>query len=99
MKSLHEIVKILNEYKEELARKYKIKEMRIFGSYVKGKQKDSSDVDIIVEFEEIPTFVEFIRLQEELNELLDMKVDLLTEESISPFIKPYIKESLTIWKL
>lgn len=99
MKSLHEIVKILNEYKEELARKYKIKEMRIFGSYVKGKQKDSSDVDIIVDFEEIPTFVEFVRLQEELDRLLNMKVDLLTEESISPFIKPYIKESVTIWKL
>ena len=98
MKSLREILEILNENKRELVEKYRIKEMKIFGSYSRGQQKDSSDVDIIVVFEETPTFVEFIRLQEELNKLLDVKVDLLTEESISPFIKPYIKEVVTVWK-
>jgi len=63
--------------------KYKIKEIKIFGSYAKGEQKETSDIDIIVDFEEIPTFIEFVKIQEELESLLGVKVDLLTEESIS----------------
>ncbi len=96
MKSFHEIIKILNMHKDELRKKYKIKEIKIFGSYVKEEQKESSDIDIIVDFEEFPTFIEFIRIQEELERILGIKVDLLTEESISPFIKPYIKEVVAI---
>ncbi len=96
MKTLHEIIKILSRHKEELGKKYKIKEIRIFGSCVKEEQKESSDIDMIVDFEEIPTFVELMKIQEELDRLLDVKVDLLTEESISPFIKPYIKEVVII---
>ncbi|KUK13230.1 MAG: nucleotidyltransferase family protein [Synergistetes bacterium] len=96
MKTLDEIIKILSERKDELRKKYKIKEIKIFGSYVKGEQKESSDIDIIVDFEEFPTFIEFMRIQEELEKILGVKVDLLTEESISPFIKPYIKEVVAI---
>ena len=96
MKSFHEIIKTLNIHKDVLRKKYKIKEIKIFGSYVKEEQKESSDIDIIVDFEEFPTFIEFIRIQEELERILGIKVDLLTEESISPFIKPYIKEVVAI---
>ncbi len=96
MKKLDEIIKILDKYKGELKRKYGIKSIKIFGSYVRGEQKETGDIDIIVDFEEFPTFVEFLRLQEELEEILEIKVDLLTEESISPYIKPYIKEIVTI---
>jgi predicted nucleotidyltransferase len=96
MKTLSEIIKKLNEHKEELKNKYKIKEIKIFGSYAKGEQKETSDIDIIVDFEEYPTLIEFIRIQEELENLLGVKVDLLTEESISPFVKPFIKEVIEI---
>lgn len=96
MKTLHEIIKILNEHKEELRKKYKITEIRIFGSYVRGEQREESDIDLIVDFEEIPTLIELMKIQEELEKLLGVKIDLLTEESISPFIKPYIKEVVTI---
>jgi predicted nucleotidyltransferase len=96
MKTLNEIIKTLNEHKEELKNKYKIKEIKIFGSYTKGEQKETSDIDIIVDFEEYPTLIEFIRIQEELENLLGVKVDLLTEESISPFVKPFIKEIIEI---
>jgi predicted nucleotidyltransferase len=96
MKTLNEIIKTLNEHKEELKNKYKIKEIKIFGSYAKGKQKETSDIDLIVDFEDYPTFIEFLRIQEELENLLGVKVDLLTEESISPFVKPFIKEIIEI---
>ncbi len=97
-RGLEEIIKILRQHKEELKGKYKIREIKICGSYAKGEQKPTSDIDIIVDFEEIPTLIEFVRLQQELESLLGLKVDLLTEESISPFIRPYIKEAEVIMK-
>ena len=87
MRNLDEIKGILREHKEILWEKYKIKGIKIFGSYVKGEQKESSDIDIIVDFEIPPTLIEFMRIQEELEGILGIKVDLLTEESISPFYK------------
>jgi len=96
VKTLNEVVEILRMHKEELKSKYKIKSIKIFGSYARGEQKETSDIDIIVEFEKYPTLVEFIRIQEELENLLGIKVDLLTEGSISPFIRPFIKETLEV---
>ncbi len=96
MKNLSEIIEILRDHREELRIKYKIEEIKIFGSYVRGEQKESSDIDLIVKFREIPTLIEFVRIQEELERILGIKVDLLTEESISPFIKPYIKDVVTV---
>jgi len=96
MKSIQEIIKIMKEHKEELKKKYKIKEIKIFGSYARGEQKERSDIDIIVDFEETLTLIELIRLEEEIERILGIKVDLLTEEGISPFIKPYIKEVVVI---
>ena len=96
MKNMDEIIKILTEHKEELKKKYKIKEIKIFGSYARGEQRETSDIDIIVDFEETPTLIELLRVEEEIERILGIKVDLLTEESISPFIKPYIKEVVAI---
>ncbi|MCD6100053.1 MAG: nucleotidyltransferase family protein [Candidatus Marinimicrobia bacterium] len=96
MKNMDEIIKILTEHKEELKEKYKIKEIKIFGSYARGEQTETSDIDIIVDFEETPTLIELLRVEEEIERILGIKVDLLTEESISPFIKPYIKEVVAI---
>ena len=96
MKNMHEIIKILTEHKEELKEKYKIKEIKIFGSYARGEQRETSDIDIIVDFEETPTLIELLRVEEEIERILGIKVDLLTEDSISPFIKPYIKEVVAI---
>ncbi len=92
MKTLQEIIRILNDHRTELESKYKIKSLKIFGSYVERKQTETSDIDLIVEFYEVPTLIELVRIEEELTELLGVKVDLLTKESISPFISPYIKE-------
>ena len=92
MKMVQEIIEILREHERELKKKYKIKRIKIFGSYVEGNQSKTSDIDLIVDFEETPTFIELLRAEEEITRILGIKVDLLTEESISPFIKPYIKE-------
>ncbi len=92
VETLEDIVKVLKAHRKEVAEKYGIKSIRIFGSYTEGKQRETSDVDLIVVFEKTPSLIELIRIEEELGEMLGVKVDLLTDEAISPFIKPYIRE-------
>lgn len=52
MKTLEEIKEVIIQHKEDLKRNFKVKEIGIFGSFVRGEQKRGSDVDILVEFEE-----------------------------------------------
>ena len=54
MKTLREIKEILSTQKSELGKKYKVKEIGVFGSFVRGYQKRGSDVDLLVEFSEPP---------------------------------------------
>lgn len=51
VKSLREIMEILAEHKEEIHGKYKVNEIGIFGSYARGEQRKTSDIDMLVEFE------------------------------------------------
>ena len=89
-----EILKKIRENKEKI-RSFEVKRIEIFGSFVRGEEKEESDIDIIVEFEEgKKNFDNFINLAFFLEELLGRKVDLLTPESISPYIKPYIEKEV-----
>ena len=90
MKTLEELKEILREHKEELGRKFKVKEIGIFGSYVRGEAKETSDVDILVEFDETPSLFEFIELEMYLSELLGVKVDLVMKKALKPHIKQYV---------
>ena len=90
MKSFDEIKKLLAEHKETLENKYKVKSMGVFGSFVRGKQKKKSDIDILVEFSETPDLFEFLDLEEYLKEILGRKVDLVTKNALKPLIKDRI---------
>jgi len=85
-KDLEEIKRILKENKEVLKKEFKIKEIGIFGSYVHNRQKEESDVDILVEFEEVPSLLKFIHIENYLSELLGVKVDLVTKNALKPYI-------------
>ena len=73
--------KIAQLLKNQGARK-----IAVFGSYVRGEEKPRSDIDIIVEFSERKSLLELVRIERELSEVLGIKVDLLTEKSISPYL-------------
>ncbi len=81
MKTLNDIRNILSEHKQKLFEKYPIKMLAIFGSYSKNKQKDDSDLDILVEFSE-RIGIEFVDLAEDLESILDIKVDLVSKKGI-----------------
>ena len=59
--------------------------IEIFGSYARGEQKETSDLDVIVEFEKRKSLLELVGIEQELEDNLGIKIDLLTEASISPF--------------
>jgi len=77
-------------------RKYGAKKIAIFGSWGRGEQKSESDIDILVEFSERKTLLEFVKIERELSELLGIKVDLLTEKSISPYLVDKIKQEMEV---
>jgi hypothetical protein len=93
MKTLEEIKKIINSHRNELDKRFKVKSIGLFGSYVKGEETSGSDIDILVEFKEPVGFL-FIHLANYLEEILGIKVDLLTSEAIKPNRKRYIMEEL-----
>jgi len=64
----------------------------LFGSYARGEEMPGSDLDIIVEFEEIRSLLDMVRIERELSEEIGIKVDLLTERSISPYIIESVKK-------
>ena len=93
MKSLNEIKKLLDNHKQELKDKYHIKNIGLFGSIVRGDATAKSDVDILVEFEK-PIGLDFVMLADELEEIIGVKVDLVTPNAIKPRMLEYIKQDL-----
>jgi len=88
MKTLNEIKKILLEHRKELKEKYKVKTIGIFGSYAREEQKETSDIDMLVEFEEgYKNFNNFMELYYYLKDIFKTDIDLLTKESISKHLK------------
>ena len=86
MRSLEEIKNILAGHREELRQKFKVKEIGVFGSFVRGEQRKRSDIDLLVEFEKPPSLFEFMDLEDYLSKLLGLKVDLVTSDALKPRI-------------
>ena len=80
------IKKKLETHKDELASRFGIREIGVFGSYAKGKQKKRSDVDILVRYGKIPGFFDYIRAESYLSKLLGTKVDLVIDSDLNPII-------------
>jgi predicted nucleotidyltransferase len=86
----NQIFKRLREHRIEL-RKFGVKRFGLFGSFRREEQTNSSDVDLLVEFESgKKSFDNFMNLAFFLEDLLGRKVDLITPESLSPHIGPKI---------
>ncbi len=90
--SSKEIFEILKTHRK-LLKKYRVKKIGLFGSALRNETNHKSDIDLLVEFEE-KTFDNFIDLAFELERLFNQKVDLLTEKGISPYILPYIQNTI-----
>jgi len=83
---LSRIREVLRKNKDELTREYHVKSLGVFGSFSKGEQGDASDIDILVEFSEVPGLISFIALENHLGDLLGTKVDLVMKDALKPAI-------------
>lgn len=86
MKEFEEIKEILSKIKPIAQEKYKVKELGIFGSYVRGEQNAASDVDILIDFEQSPSLLRFIELENYLSDAIGIKVDLVMKRVLKPRI-------------
>ncbi|MDD5433096.1 MAG: nucleotidyltransferase family protein [Candidatus Pacebacteria bacterium] len=69
-----------------LKEKFLVKKIGVFGSYSRGEQRKTSDIDILVEFYEDPSLLKFLDLENYLADILDKKVDLVMRNSLKPNI-------------
>ncbi|MDQ1318582.1 MAG: uncharacterized protein QG588_2244 [Candidatus Poribacteria bacterium] len=88
----NKILKTLKEHNDVL-QKYGVKRIGLFGSYVRDEQNKNSDIDFLVEFMK-PNFDDFMDLNFYLEELFGKKVDLITNGSLSPYIRPYVEKEI-----
>lgn len=90
MKTIEDIKSCLNQQKSFLNEKFRVKRFGIFGSYSRQEQTPSSDLDILVDYEELPNLLELIELEYYLEEILHLKIDLVTRNGIKPQLRDSI---------
>jgi predicted nucleotidyltransferase len=88
--SKESIIQTLKAHREQLE-VYGVEDIGLFGSYVRGEATDNSDIDLLVDIrKEKKTFRNFMSLAYYLEDLFHCKVELVTKQSLSPYIGPYI---------
>ena len=86
MKTLTEIKEILRGNKITLKEQFGVSQLGVFGSYARGEQNSKSDLDLLVDFDEPIGLFKFMDLNDQLEELIGMKVDLVTRGALKPYI-------------
>jgi len=96
-RSLSYYAEILHSHLPELQKQFGVKSLGLFGSYVRGQQRSDSDLDVLVNFDELPSLVEFINLEDRLGELTGLEIDLVMEDGLKPNIgKRVLQEVMRI---
>ena len=83
MKTRDDVLRVLIREKPRLTRRYPIHALALFGSYARGEQQPTSDVDLVVDVEPSVGW-EFVTLASELEALLGLPVDLVSRRAITP---------------
>jgi predicted nucleotidyltransferase len=80
-----------------VSRQHGARRVRIFGSAVRGQADETSDLDILVEMETRTSLLDIVAIQQDLEDLLGCKVDVVTESALSPYIRENVlKEARTL---
>ena len=94
MKSLEELKNRLAAHKAELWERYRVKEIGLFGSFVRGEVSERSDVDLLVDFDKPIGLFEFQELEEYLSQILGLRVDLVSRKALKPHIGKHILDEI-----
>ena len=94
LESKDQILNMLHKLKNEFVTNYRVKSIGLFGSYVKHKQNDLSDIDFLVEFEDDADLFHFIGLSRYLEEIFNTKVDVVSKSCLKEEIKQNILQEV-----
>jgi len=95
--SLETLLQTLRQQLPTLAERYGVETLEVFGSYVRAEQKDDSDLDVLVTFQEAPSLLTFISIENYLSDELGVKVDLVMKDSLKPAIgKVILSEAMPV---
>ncbi len=89
-----QIVHTLSAHRQELAQRFGVKQLSLFGSAARDQLRDDSDVDVLVEFEGDATYEGYFKLQDYLEALLGRSVDLVTERGLKPRARKHVQKDL-----
>ncbi len=90
IRTKQDILNVLDQNRSHL-KALGVRRIGLFGSFVRGEQRPDSDIDLLVEFEPgRKTFDSFMELSFFLEEVLQHKIELVTVESLSPYLGPHI---------
>ena len=84
--SLDKLLEKIKKNLPALREKYYIEMLEVFGSFLRGEEKEGSDFDLLVTFSETPGLFTFVKLENHLSDLLGVKVDLVMKDSLKPNI-------------
>jgi predicted nucleotidyltransferase len=83
-RSLEHFREVLRRELPALAERYNVASLAVFGSYVRGENREDSDLDLVVEYSRTPSLFQFVDLQNHLSGLLGIQVDLVLKNALKP---------------
>lgn len=85
-------IELIKEKAIPILKSYGVAQAYIFGSFARGEHTEDSDIDLLVEYAPGArrSLLKAVDLRLELEEVLKRKVDIVTENALSPYIKPYV---------
>jgi predicted nucleotidyltransferase len=89
-KEVEEIRRTLKSLEEQIRKEYKAEILGLFGSYVRGEHRESSDVDVLARFLEGASLFDFVGLADFLEEKLNLRVDVVSDRAIREELREQI---------
>ena len=84
----------LRDHLADFAKRYHVASLALFGSRVRGESRSDSDLDVLVRFDVTPSLLTLLKLENELSDLLGVRVDLVIRESLRPSIEQRVLTDL-----
>ncbi|MGE4343737.1 MAG: nucleotidyltransferase family protein [Geoalkalibacter sp.] len=91
---VEQVAERLRQEIPRLRRDYAVRSLGLFGSYVRGEQRRGSDLDVLVEFSEVPGMLRFLDLERDISQLVGIPVDLVQKEALKPAIGRRIEKEV-----
>ena len=87
-------IEIISRNLPELRERYSVRTLGVFGSRLRNEDHGGSDFDILVDFEDPPSLLTFIALENLLSDILQIEVDLVMKDALKPAIERHILEEV-----